>query len=81
VRRENKTDAGGRLYSSVRQVVPVSPTPPMFVGGATSPTNIVHVYSSVTLPHSDEYIGRVKVKPDESYIRGCPPYIRRFKYR
>jgi hypothetical protein len=39
-----------------------SPAPHRFIGGATSPTNIL-VYSSV-MWSTDEYMGPVKVKPD-----------------
>jgi hypothetical protein len=43
-RKKEKHGFRIRLYSSV---VPVSPAPLIFVGEATSPTNISHVYSSV----------------------------------
>jgi hypothetical protein len=47
-----------------------SPAPHIFVSGATSPTNICHVYSSVTWLHWWIY-GLVKVKLDETYIHRC----------
>jgi hypothetical protein len=40
-----------RSYSS-----PVSPTPPIFVSVVTSPMNICHLYSSVTLLHQQIYV-------------------------
>jgi hypothetical protein len=36
------------LYSSVRQVIPVSPGPLIFIGEATPPMDICHVHLSVT---------------------------------
>jgi hypothetical protein len=40
-----------RLTDEYRWVVPVCPGPPIFVGLVTSPTNIGHLYSSVTWPN------------------------------
>jgi hypothetical protein len=43
--------------------------PHIFIGAATSPTNIIHVYSSVTWPHHRIYGGKAD--------RVWPPYIHR----
>jgi hypothetical protein len=40
-----------RLIDEYRQTVPVSPATSLFIGKATSPTNISHVYSLVAWPH------------------------------
>jgi hypothetical protein len=47
------------------RVVPVSPAPLIFVGDATSPTNISHVYLSVAWPHRRTY-------EDGQCQPGCP---------
>jgi hypothetical protein len=60
----------------IRRVVPISHMPPIFVGEATSPMNICHVYSSVTW-RTDEYMGQIKVKSDGLKICRCHPYILR----
>jgi hypothetical protein len=67
-RREMKQGQGIGGTALVRNAI----RPPIFVGEATLPMNIRHVYSSVR-DVIDEYMGRVKVKLDE-------PYIHRFRY-
>jgi hypothetical protein len=43
------------LIDEYRWVVPVSPTPPIFVDLTTSPMNIGHVYSSMTCTNQQIY--------------------------
>jgi hypothetical protein len=57
-----------RLNDEYRRAVPVSAIPHIFVGGATSPMNIVHVYSSVTWYHRQIYMAG-QSQTDGSYIR------------
>jgi hypothetical protein len=55
------------LYSSVKVGCTRQPSPPIFVGEATSPMNIgtyIHWWHGAT----DEYIGLVKVKLDDLYM-------------
>jgi hypothetical protein len=45
-----------RLTNEYRRVVPVNPVPLIFISEATSPTNIGHIYSSVTWHHRRIYM-------------------------
>jgi hypothetical protein len=42
-------------YIEYRQAHTVRPAPPIFIGEATTSTNIGHAYSSVTWPHQRIY--------------------------
>jgi hypothetical protein len=68
-----------RLYSSVRWAHTVRPAPPIFVGEATSPTNIGPVYSFVTCV-TNEYMSPIKVKLDDSYIHRSPIKTDEYKF-
>jgi hypothetical protein len=47
----HESDYIHRLTDEYRQVVPISPAPPIFIGEATSPMNICHIYSSLMWLH------------------------------